>query len=222
MQGKKSFILYTDLIHTVKKLNREQRGDLLMTILEYVNDENPVIEDILIDLVFEPIKQGLKRDLNKWQEFTEKQKLNGSKGGRPKKDEEKPKEPKPFVENPKKPMNVSVNVNDNVTVNVTEKRDNLSPQNFYLSEIESNKDHEFIEGYKEIYFVMFKGELKNTFSDVVKIKEQISFKNYLVLREKEKECRVTVIEKLAALANSKKSKNYKNLYITMLNWMNPK
>ena len=72
----------------------------------------------------------------------------------------------------------------------------LSPKSFYLSEIETNKGHEFIEGYREIYFVMFEGELKNTFSEVVKIKEQISFKNYLVLKEKEKECRVTVIEKL--------------------------
>jgi hypothetical protein len=66
-ENKSSFILHRDIIHTVKKLTREQRGDLFLTILEYVNDENPKTEDPIIDLAFEPIKQSLKRDLKKWE-----------------------------------------------------------------------------------------------------------------------------------------------------------
>mgnify|MGYP003647081673 CR=1 FL=1 len=64
--GKKSFILYCDLIHVVKKLPKDKAGELLVTILEYVNDLNPVVQDFTVDLVFEPIKQQLKRDLIKW------------------------------------------------------------------------------------------------------------------------------------------------------------
>lgn len=38
-----------------------------MHILEYVNDLNPETEDLLIQLTFEPVKQQLKRDLEKWE-----------------------------------------------------------------------------------------------------------------------------------------------------------
>jgi hypothetical protein len=57
-EGKKGFILYADIIHTVKKLPMEKRGELFTIILEYVNDENPEVTDLLIDLVWEPIKLG--------------------------------------------------------------------------------------------------------------------------------------------------------------------
>jgi len=65
--GKKSFVLYCDLIHVVKKLPKDKAGELLVTILEYVNDLNPVVQDLTVELVFEPIKQQLKRDLKKWE-----------------------------------------------------------------------------------------------------------------------------------------------------------
>jgi len=62
-ENKKSFVLYADLIHTVKKMPKEKAGELFLTILSYVNDEQPVVDDILVDLVFEPIKRQMKRDL---------------------------------------------------------------------------------------------------------------------------------------------------------------
>ena len=71
-QDKKSFVLYTDLIHTVKKMNREDAGELLLHILKYVNDENPETENIIVDLTFEPIKQQFKRDLKSWEKTLEK------------------------------------------------------------------------------------------------------------------------------------------------------
>lgn len=42
-------------------------GLLFKHLLSYVNDENPTTDDLLIELTFEPIKQQLKRDLNKWE-----------------------------------------------------------------------------------------------------------------------------------------------------------
>lgn len=67
-EGKKSFLLYCDLIHTVKKLPDEKAGQLLKHILSYVNDENPETDDLLIEIAFEPIKHQLKRDLEKWED----------------------------------------------------------------------------------------------------------------------------------------------------------
>ncbi len=118
-ENKKSFLLYADLIHTVQKMPKDKAGDLFLTILRYVNDENPVVEDMVVDLVFEPIKQQLKRDLKKWEDYIEKQKRNGERGGRPPKHKETQKT-QPLKEEPKKADNVSVIVNANVTDNVNE------------------------------------------------------------------------------------------------------
>lgn len=71
-KDKKSFVLYADLIHTVKKMSREDAGELLLHILKYVNDENPETENVIVDLTFEPIKQQFKRDLKKWEITLEK------------------------------------------------------------------------------------------------------------------------------------------------------
>lgn len=67
--SKKSFILYADLIHTVSKLPDEVAGKLFKIILDYVNDKNPVTEEFILEIAFEPIKQQLKRDLRDWEEI---------------------------------------------------------------------------------------------------------------------------------------------------------
>ena len=71
-KDKKSFVLYADLIHTVKQLPSDKAGDLFKHILSYVNDENPETDDIIVKIAFEPIKQQLKRDLNKWDDIRKK------------------------------------------------------------------------------------------------------------------------------------------------------
>jgi hypothetical protein len=77
-EDKKGFVLYADLIHTINKMPSEKAGDLFKHILSYVNDENPTTDDMLIDLVFEPIKQQLKRDLRKYED----KKLQWSEAGK--------------------------------------------------------------------------------------------------------------------------------------------
>ena len=77
-ENKKGFVLYCDMIHTIKKLPDEKAGILFKLILAYTNDENPVINDLLIELVFEPIKQQLKRDLQKY----EQKKIQRSEAGK--------------------------------------------------------------------------------------------------------------------------------------------
>jgi len=119
-EGKKSFVLYTDIIHVFKKLPKDKQADLIMMILEYVNDTNPVTEDILVDIAFDPIKRQLKRDLVKYESRAERSRENGSKGGRPSNLQE-PKKPNGFINNleePKKPDTVIDIVND--IVNVTD------------------------------------------------------------------------------------------------------
>lgn len=66
-QGKKSVLLYCDIIHTVEPLTDEEAGRLFKHYLRYINDQNPDPIDRLTGLLFEPIKQNLKRDLAKWE-----------------------------------------------------------------------------------------------------------------------------------------------------------
>ena len=146
-ENKKSFILYADMASVFEKLPDEVAGKLIKIIFDYVNDKNPEVNDLLLQIAFEPIKLQLKRDLKSWEVFREKQSENGKLGGRPKKD-------KPILENPKNPSllnksqkSLNVNVNDNVNVNV--KDINKREQNFKieLSKYEIEYGNKTIEDF---------------------------------------------------------------------------
>jgi uncharacterized phage protein (TIGR02220 family) len=77
-KDKKSFLLYVDLIHTIEKLTDEQAGKLFKHVLKYVNDKNPE-SDQFTEVVFEPIKQTLKRDLEKYEGIRQRNSENAKK-----------------------------------------------------------------------------------------------------------------------------------------------
>jgi hypothetical protein len=70
-ENKKSFVLYSDGQGLVNQLPDELAGRLFKHIYAYVNDENPVSNEILLNIAFEPIKMQLKRDLIKWEDKKE-------------------------------------------------------------------------------------------------------------------------------------------------------
>jgi hypothetical protein len=118
-ENKKSFVLYADIIHTVSILDDSKAGKLFKHILDYVNDKNPISEDMFVNIAFEPIKQQLKRDLQKWDEIRDKRALAGSIGGHSKAKRSKTKQNIANAKSAKQNVaNVAVNVNDNVNVNV--------------------------------------------------------------------------------------------------------
>jgi hypothetical protein len=81
MEGKKSFVLYTDQREVFEELSDEDAGKLIKHIFSYVNDENPETDDKLIRLAFLPIKTQLKRDLKMWDEKKHLRSEAGKKGG---------------------------------------------------------------------------------------------------------------------------------------------
>lgn len=114
-ENKKSFIAYCDWKATFDALPDAEAGLLVKHLFAYVNDENPVSENILINAVFANIKMQLKRDLRKYEAFIEKQRDNGKRGGRPLKAEVTQKT-QAFTEEPKKADNDIVTDNDNDNV----------------------------------------------------------------------------------------------------------
>lgn len=113
-ENKKGFILYADLIHTIEKMPIEKAGELFLHILNYVNDKNPVSEDLIINLTFEPIKQQLKRDLKHWESIRIKRSDAGKASAIKRQQMSTSVE---SVEQDSTNPTVIVNVNDNVIVN---------------------------------------------------------------------------------------------------------
>ena len=84
-KDKKSFVIYTDLIHTFEHLSNEQRGEVIWWVLEYVNDKDPEPLNGLLAAVVEPIKQQLKRDLKKWDDIKVRRSEAGKRSAEAKK-----------------------------------------------------------------------------------------------------------------------------------------
>jgi hypothetical protein len=115
MEGKKSFVLYTDQREVFEELSNEDAGKLIKHIFSYVNDENPETDDKLIRLAFLPIKTQLKRDLKMWDEKKQLRSEAGKKGGLAKSSNAKQSLAKPSnARNDLANLAVNVNVNDNV------------------------------------------------------------------------------------------------------------
>jgi predicted N-acyltransferase len=76
-ENKKSFVLYTDSQGLVNQLPDEIAGRLFKHIYSYVNDENPISNELLLNIAFEPIKMQLKRDLKRWEETKEGRSVAG-------------------------------------------------------------------------------------------------------------------------------------------------
>lgn len=121
-ENKKSFVLYSDQRSIIDMLPDELAGQLIKHIYAYVNDENPVNTNPMVNLAFEPIKLQLKRDLKRWQETKE----GRSKAGKASAEARRNKTEQvstnltnvDFVQQTL--TNSTVNVNDNVNVNVND------------------------------------------------------------------------------------------------------
>ena len=117
--NKKSFVLYCDIIKTVEILPNETAGELFKHILSYVNDEEPQTDNMLVKLAFEPIKQQLKRDLEKWEEIKVKRSEAGKKSAAKRNKNQQKQQVLTSVKSVEQTLtNPTVNDNVNVTVNV--------------------------------------------------------------------------------------------------------
>ena len=115
MKQKSSFLIYHEYREPLKLLTDEQRGRLLMALIDY--SESGVVPELdgISMMAFSFIQSQMDRDSKKYENRCSSNRENGKKGGRPKKEndsEEKPKNPLGFEEtekktkNPKKPIKI--------------------------------------------------------------------------------------------------------------------
>lgn len=107
MMNKKSFVLHNDSLCVLGDLNDEQAGRLFRAIYEYnrqkENNEilNKLLDDFVTKILFSPFKAQFDRDDEAYSYTIQRNKINGLKGGRPRKN------PSGLNENPKNPSGYS-------------------------------------------------------------------------------------------------------------------
>jgi len=118
-ENKKGFILYADQKELFKQLPNEKAGELIKHIFAYVNDEEPITEDLLISLAFTPIKQQFKRDLKKWENTREGRSKAGKASAEARRNKKEQELTNSTNVNFVQQSSTNSTVNDNVNVNVT-------------------------------------------------------------------------------------------------------
>ena len=105
------FLIYKSFYEPIKLFNNEQLGRLFRAIFEYQISQNENVDND-IRIAFEFFKNQFRLDNLKYEKICERNKKNGLKGGRPKKNKENPKNPMGIIK-PKKADNDNDNDNDN-------------------------------------------------------------------------------------------------------------
>ncbi|MDR1346808.1 MAG: DUF6291 domain-containing protein [Prevotellaceae bacterium] len=118
---KNSFVFYSDWLKAIEVQPVEIQGDVLRGIAQYAINGNEIELKPVAQALFSLIKLQIDRDNEKYMSIVERNRANGSRGGRPQKNQNpkpkitqnNPKNPNGFSENPKKPYNDDDNDNDN-------------------------------------------------------------------------------------------------------------
>lgn len=105
---KKTFVFYKEWRDAIKDLPDDVRLEFYDCIMEYAFTGKVEGLKPMVSIAFNFIKPTIDRDTGKYMSITERNKVNGSKGGRPKKESpNNPKKPSGLLENPKNLDNVN-------------------------------------------------------------------------------------------------------------------
>ena len=155
--NKKSFIAYCDWKTIFDTLPNEEAGKLVKHLFAYVNDENPVSENLVTNVAFSSIKQTLKRDLIKYETIISIKSHAGRAGGI--KSGEARKISKQNEANEadalKSKQNEHVTVNDNDIKDIYKEGENLSKRSlvfdFEKLQLELSTSDEWMDDVCRLY-----------------------------------------------------------------------
>lgn len=126
---KDSFILYSKYKEVFENLTDEQAGQLIKGIFDYIATGESGLNG-LMTAVFTPIKQDLDRNNATYEAVCERNRTNGSKGGRPKKITQKTQSV--ILETQRNPKNLDNDYdNDNKKENILKEKRQIQFERFW-------------------------------------------------------------------------------------------
>jgi hypothetical protein len=204
---KDSFLIYNSFYEPIKLLKDNEKAELLDLMFEYnITGEIPEIKSLQVKILWATMKQQFDRDSIKYQNIVERNRINGSKGGRP----EKAKQPSGLIGKPRKPQKADTVSDSDIKESISkdiQKKGGLS-----LSDISGSED------YKQ-----FRVWMKDNapYCDNPKHFSASCITEKELHKLKEKYTGKQISDKILALENSKKAqKDKKSVYLTVLNWLN--
>lgn len=111
--------VYRDFIEVAKELNDDERGRLFLAIMQYANGEEVPPLQGAEKIAFVVLRSQIDRDDAAHDEYIEKQRENGKRGGRPKKgkpDKQQPQKPQNPSLPPQNPENLDIDIDMDVDV----------------------------------------------------------------------------------------------------------
>lgn len=215
--GKNTIVIYKDWKSIFDKLTDEESGKLIKHLFAYINDENPESER-LIELVFEPIKQTLKRDLKAWEQVREKRsnsgKLGGLKSGEVRKQNE--------ANEASASITKQNEANEAVIDSVIDSDIKYIYNKFYDEQIESAKDKHLIVSYSGCVAFLFGANDLNQKLKWLSLKDQLTYEQFEKLLKKAKEKNRKIADMMLSGHNDSKKylKDKSSVYLTLNNWLN--
>lgn len=83
---KQGYVMYKTWSPVIKHLPDEAAGKLFKAIADYQDGEDVLLDDPMLEAVFLMIKATFEQDEEKYQRVVERNRNNGAKGGRPRKE----------------------------------------------------------------------------------------------------------------------------------------
>jgi len=201
-EDKKVVLIYTDWIENFESLEDAEAGRLVKHLFRYVNDLNPEAPDRITELSFIPLRQQLKRDLEKWEQTL----IGRSNAGKASAEARKKKGTKAtdvhFVENISTEANKAEQGLTNSTVTV---KDTVKVNDILLFNNNNNEKHPL-----QIL-------IESKFSNVASLKNQLTAEEAFKIENKfSKEIIKQVLE---GMENKKDlTKKYVSVYLTLNKW----
>ena len=124
---KKSILLYTDTLRVLEELDDKQSGILFKCIKAFYEEDNDtlgiMLRDPIIRVAFVPFRESFERNRKKYEAVCERNRKNGSNGGRPRKTQNNPVG---FLETQNNPKNLDSESDSKSDSESDSKSDNLS------------------------------------------------------------------------------------------------
>ena len=174
---KSSFLLHKDKKEIVEALTDEQAGKVFKAIYKYANNKEESKLDAVSNIVFLMFKQMLDANDEKYMNVIERNRINGAKGGRPKKveNQENPKNPVGYLENPNKPKKADTDTDTDIDTDI--KKEKIKKEKEYFANAEINSLFtEFINQRKKLKAVNSERAINTLINKLNKYDDETKYK----------------------------------------------